>query len=244
VNVLLDVNDLTVTYHGVVGISGFSLQMRAGEMLALLGPNGAGKSSVLRGITGSAQTRGHVLFQDRDITRRPAYQRARRGIIQVPQGGRVFAELDVTENLLLGGYRASRRQRAARLAEVLELFPQLAEHRGRRADSLSGGQQQLLAIGRALMARPQLMLLDEPSLGLAPAMVEEVFAQIARLKTVGVAVIVVDQNALQAMDVADSVCVLSRGATAYYGSVEDARANLELVAAHLGLSRTQKSGPT
>jgi branched-chain amino acid transport system ATP-binding protein len=161
--------------------------------------------------------------------------------MQVPQGGRLFSELSVEENLHLGGYGASRKDRAERLEVVLDFFPRISERRAKRADSLSGGEQQMLAIGRALMSKPRIVLLDEPSLGLAPRMVTEMFEHIARLRSFGVAMVIVDQNAMQAMAIADTVCVLERGRRAYYGSVADANRDLELVSAHLGLGVEPKA---
>jgi branched-chain amino acid transport system ATP-binding protein len=232
---MLAVADMTVTYRGVVGVSGVDLDLAEGEVLALLGPNGAGKSSLLRGIVGSSATTGRITFEGRDITKWPTHRRARGGIMQVPQGGRLFAELTVEENLHLGAYGAKPKERATRLVRVLDFFPRIKERRGQRADSLSGGEQQMLAIGRALMSEPRLVLLDEPSLGLAPLMVSEMFEHIARLRSFGVAIVIVDQNAVQAMAIADSVCVLERGRRVYGGSVEEANRDLELVSAHLGL---------
>ena len=211
------------------------LDIGEAEVVALLGPNGAGKSSVLRGMVGSATTSGRVMLDDRDISRWPTHRRARAGIMQVPQGGRIFSELSVEENLQLGGYGSRRHERAERLEQVLEFFPRIRERRASRGDSLSGGEQQMLAIGRALMSRPRLILLDEPSLGLAPQMVTEIFAHIARLRSLGVSLVIVDQNATQAIAIADCVCVLERGRRVYYGSVAQANKDFELVSAHLGL---------
>jgi branched-chain amino acid transport system ATP-binding protein len=240
---MLTVRDLNVSYRGVIGVQDVDLDIGKAEVVALLGPNGAGKSSVLRGIVGSATTSGQVTLDGADISKWPTHRRARAGVMQVPQGGRIFSELTVEENLQLGAYGSKRAERAKRMEEVLEFFPIIGQRSRARGDSLSGGEQLMLAIGRALMSRPRVVLLDEPSLGLAPMMVTEIFAHIARLRGLGVTLVVVDQNATQAMAIADRVCVLERGRRVYYGSVADANEDFELVSAHLGLGIEKPPGP-
>jgi branched-chain amino acid transport system ATP-binding protein len=233
---MLSAIDLTVTYRGVVGVRGVKVEIGPGETVSLLGPNGAGKSSVLRGLLGSAPTTGRVVYDGTDISKWPPHRRARAGILQVPTGGRVFGELSAEENLQLGAFGARRKEREERLEEVLDFFPLLTTLRKARAGDLSGGEQQLLALGRALMARPRVLLLDEPSLGLAPVMVKEMYRHIARLRELNIAMVIVDQNAYAAMEISDSVVILNRGTHVYAGTVENARNDVELVSAHLGLS--------
>jgi branched-chain amino acid transport system ATP-binding protein len=212
---LLTVEDLRVSYGRVAAVRGVSLSCAAGEVVALLGPNGAGKSSSLLGIAGAldrATVSGVVTLGGRALAGRPAEQIARAGLALVPERRRIFASLTVRENLLLGASAWAKRAAAEReLVLVLERFEALAAIRERPAGLLSGGQQQQLAIARALMSRPRMMLLDEPSLGLAPELVKAVFAIIAALRDDGIGVLLVEQNAVQAIRLADRTLVMRKG---------------------------------
>ncbi len=219
---LLRLEGLTVDYGPVRAVHGLDLTVAAGELVTLLGPNGAGKSSTIGAITGLVPCSGKVIFDGADITRMAAEMRVERGIAVSPEGRRVFANLSVAENLRLGA--ATRRDAAAKRADMeryLDLFPVLAERIDQLAGTLSGGEQQMLAIARALMSRPKLLLLDEPSLGLAPMIVARIFDFIGRLKAEGMTVLLVEQNSVQAMRFADRVYVLATGQTSYAGPASE-----------------------
>jgi branched-chain amino acid transport system ATP-binding protein len=233
--VLLEARDLSVSYGGIVGVRDVDMTVRAGDVIALLGPNGAGKSSALRGLCGEGSTRGRVVYDGRDISRWTPSKRAQHGIVQVPQGGGLFREMTVAENLALGGYGRSRKQRADAHETVVGLFPRLAERRKSVAGMLSGGEQTMLAIGRALMGSPRILLLDEPTIGLAPSAVSDVFRQIEKVRREGVSMVIVDQNAVQVMRLADHVYILNRGRIVYDADAATARGEVDLVDAHLGL---------
>jgi branched-chain amino acid transport system ATP-binding protein len=208
------------------------MTLAVGEVLALLGPNGSGKSSVLKGIAGTARAQGTIVMAGKDISRQPPHRRVRDGIALVPQGRGLFANMTVEENLLVS-LRKGRDIRKSRLAEVWEHFPQLRERQGTRAGYLSGGEQQMLAIGRALMSHPKLLLLDEPSLGLSPLMVATIFEKLREIIAATVSVIIVDQNAIQAMALADYVYVVRRGAIDYSAPKATAERELKLIDAHI-----------
>jgi len=209
----LRVRDLIAGYGGVPALHGVSLEVRPGEMVALLGANGAGKSTLLRAISGLLRpARGSVEFQGSAIERRPAHEIVRKGMAHVPEGRRLFGRLSVRDNLLLGAY--GQRDVAARdeaLAQVHALFPVLAERGAQTASTLSGGEQQMLAIGRALMSRPSLLLLDEPSIGIAPKLVTRIFEALVEINTRGVTILVVEQNVRAALAHAHRAYVLQTG---------------------------------
>lgn len=232
---LLTVNNMCVSYGSVTAIRDVSLSIGKGRVVALLGPNGAGKSSVLKGIAGIAKTQGSVRLRGVEISRRAPHRRVRDGIATVPQGRQLFAEMSVIENLLVSLRSASRQVRMARLAAVWEQFPRLKARADTPAGLLSGGEQQMLAFGRALVSDPAILLLDEPSLGLAPIMVKEMFGKLRDIVATGVTAIIVDQNAKQAMALADHVSVVSRGQLVYSKAAEQAREELDMVQAHLGV---------
>ena len=214
-----------------------SLDVHAGEIVALLGSNGAGKSTLINTITGVLRpTSGRVGFDGVDIASAPAHRIVAAGLVQVPEGRRVFPNLTVRENLLLGGYRRARDRRSRNLDRVLAIFPRLGERIGQKAGTLSGGEQQMLAIGRALMAEPRLLILDEPSLGLAPIVVEEMFGLIGQLHREGLAILLVEQNAVQSLEVAQRAYVLEQGAITVSGSAQELSARDEVRRAYLGLS--------
>jgi branched-chain amino acid transport system ATP-binding protein len=238
---VLELTDIEVVYDGAfLVLRGLTLAVGAGEIVALLGPNGAGKSTTLKAIAGLLPSergeivRGRVRLDGGDITGLGADQRVRRGVSLVMEGRRVFEHLTVHENLVAGGY--AQRVAAADFERVYALLPRLADLRGRVAGYLSGGEQQMLAIGRALMARPRLLLLDEPSLGLAPQLVDEVFAIIARLHAeLGQAVLLVEQNARRALAVAARGYVLESGRIALAGSAAELSGNPDVQQFYLGV---------
>ena len=233
---LLTIDGMTVSYGSVTAVQNVTFTLDSGEVMALLGPNGAGKSSILKGLAGIARATGTVEYQGHDIRRRATHRRVKDGICLVPQGRRVFADMTVEDNLL-ASVRAGRAERKARLDGVWRYFPQLLERRHLSAGLMSGGEQQMLALGRALMSRPRILLLDEPSLGLAPKIVTLVFDRIREIAhEQEVAVIIVDQNAVQAMGLAHKVCVVRHGELVYNRSAEQAKTELNIVHAHLGLS--------
>jgi branched-chain amino acid transport system ATP-binding protein len=206
---MLDVRGLASRYGRIPALQGLDLRVDAGELVALVGANGAGKTTLLRTLSGvQPASEGVIRFDGIDLARKSARERVRLGIVQVPEGRQVFAPLSVADNLRLGAFARGSRQR---LAEVLALFPALEAKMQEPAGTLSGGQQQMLALGRALMADPRLLLLDEPSMGLAPVLVAEMFAQIAALKQRGTTILLVDQNASAALAVADRGYVMETG---------------------------------
>ena len=237
---LLSVEDITATYGAVAAIRGVNLSVRAGEVVALLGANGAGKSSMLRSISGIVRPRAGCIRLDATvISRLPPARIVRLGIGHCPEGRRIFGSLTAAENLRLGA--AARDDRAA-VAEdrerMLALFPILRERQQQPAGTLSGGEQQMLALARALMARPRLLLLDEPSLGLAPLLVQQIFRRLAELKAAGTTMLLVEQNIAVALDLADRADVLRTGEVSLEGSAAELKANYERVAeAYLGARR-------
>lgn len=234
---LLEVEDLRVAYGGVQALRGLSLEVEAGEVVALLGANGAGKSTTLRAISGLVRpAAGSIRFDGQDLTRLPAHAIVELGIAHVPEGRRVFGTLSVEENLNLGGYtRRGRRRAVAEARErVYQLFPRLKERRSQLAGTLSGGEQQMLAIGRGLMASPRLLLLDEPSLGLAPKLVREIFRNVREINRQGVTVLLVEQNANLALRLAHRGYVLETGRLALGGAASELREDPRMREAYLG----------
>ena len=234
---LLEVNDIHVFYGNIEAIRGVSIQVERGEMVAILGSNGAGKTTTLRTISGLERCRaGSVLFDGADISRTPAHKIVERGLCQVPEGRRIFATLSVLENLTLGGYVLRRRQKEvkARRDRVLDTFPRLAERSSQLAGTLSGGEQQMLAIGRALMNDPKVLTLDEPSLGLSPLLAKTILKIVRGFADSGVAVLVVEQNARQALSVADRAYVLETGKIVLEGKAKDLAADERVQRAYLG----------
>jgi branched-chain amino acid transport system ATP-binding protein len=217
------VRDLTAGYGGVPALHGVSLEVRSGEMVALLGANGAGKSTLLRAISGLLRpARGSVEFRGSAIERRPAHEIVRKGMAHVPEGRRLFGRLCVRDNLLLGAYgERDLEARDERLAQVHDLFPVLADRRAQTASTLSGGEQQMLAIGRALMSRPSMLLLDEPSIGIAPKLVSRIFAALVEINQRGVAILVVEQNVRAALSHVQRGYVLQTGRVVAEGAPAD-----------------------
>jgi len=219
---MLEIRGLGVHYRGIHALRDVSLKVQSGHIFALIGPNGAGKSSLVNALSGIVPSSGEILFEGRPLARIPAHLRARAGLIQVPEGRRVIAPLSVAENLQLGRQAAGiRGSDAADLERVHALFPVLAERRHQLSGSLSGGQQQMLAIGRALMGRPKVLLLDEPSLGLAPVIIKEVFKALVQLHREGLTILLVEQNARLALETAQRAAVLEQGRVVQQGEAAD-----------------------
>ena len=233
---MLEIEALRGGYGAVEVLRGLSLKVEAGEIVALLGSNGAGKSTLNNTICGLQRAfAGSVRLEAREITRAAAADIVALGLIQVPEGRRVFPNLTVRENLELGSYRRARERRSANLDRVLGIFPRLAERTAQKAGTLSGGEQQMLAIGRALMAEPRLLILDEPSLGLSPRLVEELFALIGGLNRDGLSILLVEQNVGQSLEIAHRAYVMENGAIAFEGTPAALLSNAELARAYLGL---------
>ncbi|MFD0691077.1 ABC transporter ATP-binding protein [Actinomadura fibrosa] len=234
---MLRVEGLRARYGQVEALSGVSFEVAEGEIVALLGSNGAGKTTTLRTVTGLQRARsGRVEFAGRDVTRLPAHRIVAAGLGHVPEGRRVFPALTVAENLLLGGYlrRRDRAAVAARRAEVYAMFPQLAERPGQPAGLLSGGEQQMLAIGRALMLRPRLLALDEPTMGLAPQTAQRVLRAVREIREQGTTVLIVEQNAHQTLRLADRAYVLETGRIVLSGPASELAEDDRVKAAYLG----------
>ncbi|OGA22091.1 MAG: ABC transporter ATP-binding protein [Betaproteobacteria bacterium RIFCSPLOWO2_02_FULL_67_19] len=233
---MLEVRALACRYGRIPALKSIDLEVHEGELVALVGANGAGKTTLLRVISGVLPaSAGCVLFGGEDITRLAPDRRVRRGIVQVPEGRQVFGPLSVEDNLRLGAYTRPRTESAAGLEQAYAMFPALAERRRQPAGTLSGGQQQMLAMARALMARPRLLLLDEPSMGLAPRLVAEVFATVSTLKNSGTTIFLVDQNARAALAIAERAYVIETGQITLAGSGAELLASEKVQAAYLGL---------
>jgi len=233
---LLEISSLASHYGRIQALYGVDVRIAEGELVALVGANGAGKTTLLRTLSGVQRaSSGRIAFDGADITRLAPEQRVRLGIVQVPEGRQVFAPLALEDNLRLGAYVRPAGEAEATLEEVYARFPVLRERRRTPAGLLSGGQQQLLAIGRALMGRPRLLLLDEPSMGLAPRLVSEIFACIAQLRAAGITIFLVDQNARAALSIADRAYVLETGRVALEGAGRDLLADDAVQQAYLGI---------
>ncbi len=233
---LLKITDLSVSYGAIQALKSVSLDVPRGSIVAILGANGGGKTSLLKKISGLIPAAsGSILFEDRDITRLSPELIAQGGISQSPEGRQIFGELTVRENLQIGGFTVKdKRKLQKNLDQVFAYFPVLKERDSQIAQTLSGGEQQMLAIGRALMASPKLLILDEPSLGLAPLIVRDIFAIIEEIRNNGTTVLIVEQNAMQTLKIADYAYVLQVGSLVKSGSAEQLRKDPELVEAYLG----------
>ena len=232
---MLDVKGLRAGYGRIQALHGIDLGVRRGELVALVGANGAGKTTLLKALSGIQGFSGSVKFEGEEIRQQAAEKRVALGIVHCPEGRQVFGPLSVEDNLRLGAYRRGRARSARSLERVYGLFPALAERRAQPAGTLSGGQQQMLALGRALMAEPRLLLLDEPSMGLAPRLVAEIFACIAGLRAADTALLLVEQNAAAALAIADRGYVLETGRIALSGTGETLLADAGVREAYLGL---------
>jgi len=231
---LLRIEDLEAGYGAIAALRGVTLEVRAGEIVTLIGSNGAGKSTLLRSVSGLVRPRrGRILLDGEDIGSARPDQIVRLGVCHVPEGRRIFANLSVLENLQMGGY-VRRGSSAETLEQVLSLFPRLRERLKQAGGTLSGGEQQMLAIGRALMAQPRLLLLDEPSLGLAPRLVQQIFEIIRTIHAAGTTVVLVEQNAHQALRIASRAYVLETGSLVLEGSAAELAADPRVRRAYLG----------
>jgi branched-chain amino acid transport system ATP-binding protein len=233
---VLVVEDVHTYYGSIQALKGVSLEVRPGELVTLLGANGAGKSTTLRSINGLTRPRrGRILFEGRDITPMSPHRIVALGVAQSPEGRRLFPRMSVLENLEMGAFQRDDKQGIGEdLDRVYELFPRLHERRSQRAGTLSGGEQQMVAMGRALMARPKLLLLDEPSMGLAPIFVERIFEIIVEINKQGTPILLVEQNALMALDVAERGYVLETGRIALADSASALRSNEQVRKTYLG----------
>jgi branched-chain amino acid transport system ATP-binding protein len=232
---LLEVENLHVSYGAIAALRGVSFQVEAGQVVTLIGANGAGKSTTLNALSGLVRVKsGRIVFDGQEITHQRPDRISKGGLVQVPEGRQVIAPMSVLENLEIGasGLRGAAKQRA--IAEVFERFPRLQERRLQKAGSLSGGEQQMLAVGRALLMRPRLLMLDEPSMGLAPILVNEVFSIIAAIKAQGTTILLVEQNARKALQLAEMAYILERGTVANHGPANELGRNSAIIAAYLG----------
>ena len=232
---LLEVRDLRTFYGHIEALKGVSLHIDRGEIVTIIGANGAGKSTLMNSILGDPKaTSGQILYRGEDITRSPTHIISRRGIALVPEGRRVFSRLTVEENLQIGGFFQEGATLARDLQRIYTLFPQLKRRRKQRAGTLSGGEQQMLAIGRGLMMAPELLLLDEPSLGLAPLVITQIFEVIGDICKQGITVLLVEQNAYKALQIADRGYVLEVGAITHHDRASDLLASPTIKTAYLG----------
>jgi branched-chain amino acid transport system ATP-binding protein len=234
---VLDVEGLQVRYGQVTAVWSVSVTVASGELVAVIGPNGAGKTTLVNAVAGLIPAgQGRIHFLGRDVTLLPSHRRAALGLCLCPEGRKLFPDMTVEENLRLGAYTCRHRVEAnGRLGKVFALFPQLAARRAQLARTLSGGEQQMVALGRALMARPQLLLLDEPSLGLAPIVVAELFRAVREIHEAGTTVLMVEQNVRQTLEIADRGYVIETGRIALTGTGEALLADAHMREAYLGL---------
>lgn len=231
---LLDVRGLEVHYGGIAAVRGIDMTIEAGETVALIGANGAGKTSTLKALTRLIPSTGTMRYRGEDLSKLAAHDLIGRGFSMVPEGRGVFGRLTVAENIVMGAYQRRDKEVANDIERIYTILPRLAERRSQLAGTLSGGEQQMLAIGRALMGRPQLLLLDEPSMGLAPLMVEKVFEVIRDTAASGVAILLVEQNAKLALETASRAYVLESGSIALADSSEVLKTDPRITAAYLG----------
>jgi len=233
---ILELEGVHTFYGSIEALKGISLEVRDGEIVTLIGANGAGKSTTLRSINGLNHPRnGKIVFQGADITSMPPHQIVKRGISQSPEGRKLFPRMTVVENLEMGAFqRTDRGGMREDMDRVFSLFPRLAERKSQKAGTMSGGEQQMLAIGRALMARPKLLLLDEPSMGLAPIFVEKIFEIVKEINAQGTPILLVEQNALMALDTADRGYVLETGTIALADDAKKLRENEQVRKTYLG----------
>ena len=233
---MLEIRSISSRYGRIEALHGIDLDVKQGQLVALVGANGAGKTTLLRTISGvQPASAGSIHLFGRDITRLPPYERVRLGICQVPEGRHVFGPMSIEDNLRLGAYTRARNNLDADLERMYELFPILKEKRALPAGTLSGGQQQMLAMARALMGQPRLLLLDEPSMGLAPLLVEETFRVVKHLKSEGITIFLVEQNAHAALSIADVGYVMETGRTILTGTGENLLNNEQVKQAYLGM---------
>jgi branched-chain amino acid transport system ATP-binding protein len=232
---LLEVDDLRTSYGAIQALRGVSFQLSEGQVISLIGANGAGKTTILNTLSGLlTPTSGRIVFKGQDITGWRADRVAKLGLVQVPEGRQVIATMSVQENLSVGAHLRRDDRAAAELEGIFSRFPRLNDRRMQKAGLLSGGEQQMLVVGRALMMQPELLMLDEPSMGLAPLLVNEVFGIIADIKALGIPILLVEQNARKALQIADYVYVLDRGVIVNAGSANELRKDPQILSAYLG----------
>jgi branched-chain amino acid transport system ATP-binding protein len=239
---LLEIRGLDVCYGEVKAVHGIDLSLGLGEIVTIIGPNGAGKTTTLNAIMGVLPSSGSILLEGTELGKFEIEQRVARGLCLVPEQRALFGQMSVEDNLILGGYswhRLGSNDLIGALPGIFELFPRLKERRRQIADTLSGGERQMLAIGRALMARPKLLMLDEPSLGLAPRIVHDVLATVAALRERGVSILVIEQNARAALQIADYGYVLEMGSLVLEGAAQDLAHSKKVVESYLGLGKGQ-----
>ncbi len=235
-NILLHVSGLKVFYGGIQAVKGIDLEVRQGELVSLIGSNGAGKSTTLKALTGLQPVAdGRIFYASQPLNKLDTWQRVEQGLVMVPEGREVFARMSIAENLKMGAYtRQNKADIAADLDKVFTIFPRLKERRHQLAGTLSGGEQQMLAMGRALMSAPRLLLLDEPSMGLAPMMVDKIFDVIANVRASGLTILLVEQNVKRALGIADRAYVLESGVISLQGTAADLLQNPKVRKAYLG----------
>lgn len=233
---MLEVKDLQVYYGVIQALKGISFHVEQGEVIALIGANGAGKTTTLQTLTGIIPAKaGSIIYEGKNLTRTPAHKIVEMGMAHVPEGRRVFADMSVYENLLMGAYtRKDKNEIAQSLEMVYKRFPRLKERTGQRAGTLSGGEQQMLAMGRALMSKPKIILMDEPSMGLSPIFVNEIFDIIKEVSESGTTVLLVEQNAKKALSIADRAYVLETGSITLEGKADDLLHDESVQKAYLG----------
>ncbi|WP_035966541.1 ABC transporter ATP-binding protein [Bradyrhizobium sp. YR681] len=233
---MLEVKDLVAGYDGTSVLCGVSLEVEAGSIVAVLGANGVGKTTLNKVLSGIVRPqRGEVIFDGQRIDRKSPADIVAAGLVHVPEGRKLFPDLSVRENLELGSYRRGKAERARTMEQVLTVFPRLKERFAQRAGTLSGGEQQMVAIGRGMMGQPRLLILDEPSLGLAPRLVEEMFTLIGRLNEVGLTILLVEQNVMQSLELADAAHVMEHGCLVLSGTGAELAGNSELAKTYLGM---------
>lgn len=234
---MLKIENIVVNYGNLQALNGVSLEVNEGEIVALLGSNGAGKTTTINAVSGIIPVRmGNILYKGEKINDIPAHDRVKMGIVQVPEGRKLFPSMTVLDNLLIGSYLPKAREaRKETLEMVLDIFPKMADRKLQLAGSLSGGEQQMCAIGRALMSQPELLMLDEPSLGLAPVVVDTVFESLERIKKLGVTILLVEQNLLASLDIADRGYVIEVGSNVVDDTAEGLANNKDVKAAYLGI---------
>lgn len=232
---LLEVRDLQVSYGAIIALRGISFKVEPGQVVTLIGANGAGKSTTLNALSGLIKPRGgQIIFEGQDVAGFRPDRISRMGLVQVPEGRQIIAPMTVLENLQMGAFKRRDREINQDIENIFQRFPRLKERRRQKAGSLSGGEQQMLAVGRALMMRPRLLMLDEPSMGLAPLLVNEVFKIIQDIKAQGTTILLVEQNARKALKVADYAYVLERGTISHAGPSAELQNDPQIISAYLG----------
>jgi branched-chain amino acid transport system ATP-binding protein len=240
---MLEVKDIAAGYGAIQVLKSIDLEVRTGEIVTLIGANGAGKTTLLRTISGIlTPSKGRVIFEGENIVKVPAHKIARRGISLIQEGRMILNKMTVLENLLMGAFSQPDKELKESLEVVFKIFPVLQERQRQLGETLSGGEQQMLAIGRALMAKPKLFMMDEPSLGLGPILVSEVFAKVIELKSANIAILLVEQNARKALQIADRGYVMETGRIVLAGTGEELRSNEKVQEAYLGGKRARRQG--